>query len=219
MGLRALASGVGILLLAIAPARSDAQSCVGFPGLGGGARLTGALAFNKAAVAAGAGLTGGGATFGGVGVGLTSYDDRDGSSLDLSAAIGHEATTGSGGDISVCPSAGIGYSFGPNDILGEGVDSKALGLSAALSVGGRVTTEGTVGFIPFGSLAIVRSRVTLSADGESESLSETYGILALGSGVVFSDRYTIQPSILFPFGTDNGETTFRVAVSIRLGAR
>lgn len=218
---RAFISGGGVLLLllTITPVRSEAQHCMGFPGFDGGARLNGVLAINKSAFGVGAGVAGGDATFGGVGVGLTSYDDLDGSSLDLSGAIGYEATTGNGGALSVCPSAGVGYSIGPHDILGTGLDSKALGLSAGLSVGGRVATGGTVGLIPFGSLGVARTRVTLSADGESESVSETYGVLTLGSGVVFSRRYTMHPSILIPFGLDDGETTFRLAIGIGLGSR
>jgi hypothetical protein len=158
--------------------------------------------------------------FGGVGVGLTQFDDDD---LDedattISGSLGYQiplGTTRRSGP-QVCPIGVVGYTIGPD--VGN-VDTRILTLQGGFSLGAPVTLTPSVRLTPFGALSLLHQRLSLSDDGSDDEFneSESGGILNLGAGLIFNDRFTIRPSLDIPIGFDESDTGFSLTLGLSFG--
>jgi len=215
---RTCRSGIIVILLAlVSSSYLGAQACIGFPSLAAsGGRIAGGLAFSDPGISFGGSITGGSKGFGSVEAGITSYDELDGTSLDLGLSVGVANEVGSDRRVSLCPVGGVQLSLGPNDAFGLGIDARTLGLQAGLAVGFPVVASEGPTLLPFGGLSFGYARVTLSAEGESVSEGESYGILSLGMGLAFPGRVSVRPSLGIPFGLDGGSTVVSLVLSLAL---
>jgi hypothetical protein len=213
---------LAIVIAAATLARSaPAQVCTGFAGLRATpVQLSAAGAFNSNASGFGAAVTAGKDLFGTFGIGTTSYDALDGSSFDISAGGGYEFPVDQGRRVFVCPIAGLVVSLGPNDIQGSGVDARVVGFSFGFSFGWVAMARPQFALLPSAGIRIAHTKATLEDNaGSTLSTSDTYGLFAVGLGLVLNRVFTIQPAISVPFGLDSADATFGIAVAINFGKR
>jgi hypothetical protein len=213
---RSLTLAASVALLALATPL-HAQRCLGFPGFGGqplrlGGELTtgdnvttftGKLDFGQAA-----------GTFGGVGIGVADYDRIDDSALLVSGNIGTQIPLGTASSTSagaqLCPVAGLEFQAGPGD------DISVLRLRGGVSLGTSIVMTPGVNFAPFGTLSVGYERFSFDDDDVDDD-SEVGGILDLGAGLIFNNKFTIRPSVAIPLGFDDRDARFVLAVGFNFG--
>jgi hypothetical protein len=158
--------------------------------------------------------------FGGVGVGLSQFDD-DVSSEDattITGSLGYQVplgTTPRRGGPQVCPIGVVGYTIGPD--VGN-IDTRVLTLQGGFAIGAPVTLTPAVRLSPFGALSLVHQRLSISDEDDNEfDDSESGGLLNIGAGLIFNDRFTIRPSIDIPLGFDGSDTGFTLSLGLSFG--
>jgi hypothetical protein len=214
--------------LSVLPASISAQVCSGFTSFAHGPfQVFGSAGFNDNAKTFGGGFAfGGQGVFGQLSIGTTSFDDLDGSSFNFGGGAGYQFSLDKRSIFHLCPIASVSFSSGPNDIdlIGDGsllLDLSETDLVFGLSFGARPPQSGKTQIIPSGSLGFVSA--TLKAKdqvtGVSDSETETFGLLSLGVGFVFSQVFTLRPGVAIPFGLEGGSTTFGVTLSINFGRK
>lgn len=208
------------LALAFTAQPLRAQVCAGFAGL----RTTpiqfaAGAAFNTDASSFGGSVTAGKELFGGASIGTTHYDAFNASSVDVGVGGGYEFPIESSQRLFVCPSAGIQASFGPNDILGTGVDRDAKGFSFGFDVGGIALRTPRFQLIPTAGLGVVYRHDTFEDATGSTSGSDAYGVFDAGLGFIMSQVFTIRPALLIPFALDESNVTFGLSFAINVGHR
>jgi hypothetical protein len=210
---------LALLLLAAAPLH--AQRCLGFPGFGNQPmRLDGALTTGGSVTTLGADLAFGQAAgaFGSVGLGVANYDNVHQSALLVSGSIGSQVQLGTPSRGSpgaqLCPVAAIQYQNGPN--VGD-VDQNALTLRGGVSLGTSLAMTPAVRLAPFGTISAAYVRSSFSSPRGSGSSSDIGGILDLGAGFIFSNRFTIRPSVGIPIGFENSDARFGIVVGYNFG--
>jgi len=200
--------------------RAAAQTCVGMPSFSSG----------QMQVAAGGSFADGASSFGGTfgygapqglygkaGIGSTSYDGLDGSSLDLNVAGGYQIPLKTSRKAELCPVASLSIGSGPNDISGTGFDMSSRTFGFGASAGVLVGRSSQVQILPNASFQFANTRVSLDNGTTSTSGSESYGVLTLGTGFVFDSRFSVNPSLSFPMGLDGGSTSFGLMGAINFG--
>jgi hypothetical protein len=200
--------------------RAAAQMCTGMPSFSSG----------QMQVTAGGSFADGASSFGGTfgygvpknfygkaGIGTTSYDAFDGSSLDLSLGGGYQIPVQASRAMEVCPVANLSLGSGPSDVLADGVDVSSRTFAFGAAVGGQVGRNPQLQIVPNASFQFANSRVELDDGTDSASNSESYGLLTLGTGFVFDSRYSISPSISIPVGLDGSDASFGLAGAIHFG--
>jgi hypothetical protein len=197
------------------------QMCAGFASLHRTPFQVGVgAAVNADASGFGAAFTAGNAGFGSLGLGTTHYDDLDGSSFDLAVGGGYEFPLDAGQRAFVCPSGSFSASFGPNDILGSGIDLHTIGFAFGFSLGGSAYHNSAFELLPSASLDIAYAKATLDDNaGNSLSSSDTYGLLGLSVGLVLSRVFTLRPSLSVPFALDNSNVSLGIALAYNFGHR
>jgi hypothetical protein len=209
------ALAVAVLAAMHSPSVVAAQVCMGNPALGAGAPvvLTAGLQFVDNATAVSAGAVGGGQFFGGGSLGRVSYDGINASSTSLSGLVGAELAIDS--PVSLCAVGSVGRSFGL-EVLGA--DVATLVVSPGFAVGGVIPAGPTLDFVPSAMASLQYARTTLSAEGfESESTSETYGLVSLGFALSVKKRINVGPALSIPVGLEDGETSFGITASFGVG--
>jgi len=200
--------------------RAAAQTCVGMPSFSSG----------QMQVAAGGSFADGASSFGGTfgygapqglygkaGIGSTSYDGLDGSSLDLNVAGGYQIPLKTSRKAELCPVASLSIGSGPNDISGTGFDMSSRTFGFGASAGVLVGRSSQVQILPNASFQFANTRVSLDNGTTSTSGSESYGVLTLGTGFVFNSRYSLNPSINIPMGLDGADASFSLMGAIHFG--
>jgi len=72
--------------------------------------------------------------------------------------------------------------------------------------------------VPTGSIAFANADGKLKdASGNSVSNSESFGVVGLGIGFVFSHQVSIKPAVSIPFGVDGASSTFGVTLAVNFG--
>jgi hypothetical protein len=201
-------------------AQAAAQTCVGMPSFSSG----------QMQIAGGGQFADGGNSFGGTfgygvpkglygkaGIGTTSYDGFDGSSLDLSVGGGYQVPLHASRVAELCPVASLSIGSGPKDILGTGVDMSSRTFAAGASVGALLGRNPQLRFVPNASFQFANSRVKLDDGTDSASDSQTYGLLSLGTGFVFNSRFSLNPSISIPVGLDGADASFGLIGAMNFG--
>ena len=208
---------------ALLPAAAQAQTCLGFSTFDANpVRIGATVGSSNDVTNLGLNVNFGQrqGAFGGVGVGLTQFDDDiiDEDATTISGSLGYQiplgANTRSSRGPQVCPLAAVGYTIGPD--VGD-IDTRVLSLQGGFALGAPVDLTPTVRLTPFGALSLLHQRVTVSLDDDDDSASESGGLLDLGAGLIFNDRFTVRPSINIPIGFDNSDTGFSLAIGLSFG--
>lgn len=214
--------------LAVMPTLATGQVCSGFASFAQGPfQVLGVASFNDEAKTFGGGFAFGGAgAFGQLGIGTTSYDNLDGSTFTFGAGAGYQLSLDKTGILHLCPNAAVAFGSGPNDldVFGDGslvIDLSQTDFTFGVALGAVASRSGQTQIIPTGSLAFVSATVKAKDDvsGDSESQSETFGLLGLGLGFVFNQVFTLRPGVEIPFGLEGASTTFVVTLAANFGQR
>lgn len=206
-----------LLLCVMVSDRAAAQACLGLPSLASHPVNLGVGAeFADGAKAYGARLGFGSPTiFGGVSGALNDYEDADEESTSLTFDGGLSFPVGVSRRAAMCPIASIGYEFGPNvdTLLGE-LEFGTLALGGGVAFGGvAYSTEG-LQILPFASAQLAYARVKVELDDESDTDSETFGLVDLGLGFQFSERFVVRPLFTIPLGLEDSDPVFGLSFVI-----
>ena len=155
--------------------------------------------------------------YGKAGIGSTSYDGLGGSSFDFNVGGGYQIPLHASRTAELCPVASLGLSSGPNDVLASGVDLSSRTFAFGASVGALVGGSPQMQIVPTASFQFANTRATIDDGTTSASGSESYGLLTLGTGFVFSSRFSLNPSISIPVGLDGSSTSFGLAGAMNFG--
>jgi len=211
---------LSLVLALFLSAQAAAQTCVGMPSFasgqmqiaGGGQFVSGANSFG--------GTFGYGAPkglYGKAGIGTTSYDAFNGSSLDLNAGGGYQIPLHTSRTAELCPVANLSLGSGPKDVLGSGVDLSSRTLAFGASVGAILGRNPQLRILPNASFQFANTRATADDGTTSSSDSQSYGLLTLGTGFVFNSRFSLNPSISIPVGLTGGDTSFGLVGAMNFG--
>jgi hypothetical protein len=197
-----------------------AQACVGMPSFSSGPmQLAAAGAFtdgsNSLGTSFGYGVPKG--LYGKVGIGTTSYDALDGSSFDFGLGGGYQVPLHSSRKAEVCPIASLSFGSGPNDVVESGVDMSSRNFAFGAALGALVGNNPQMQILPNASFQFANTRVTLDDGTDSDSGSESYALLTLGTGFVFNSRFSLNPSISLPIGLEGSDASFAVGGAIQFG--
>jgi hypothetical protein len=200
--------------------RAAAQTCVGMPSFSSG----------QMQVSAGGSFADGASSFGGAfgygvpksfygkaGVGSTSYDGFDGSSVDLTLGGGYQVPLQASRTTELCPVANLSLASGPDDVLGTGIDMSSRTFSFGAALGAQLGHNPQMQILPNASFQFANTRLSMDDGTESVSGSESYALLTLGTGFVFNSRYSLNPSINIPVGLDGSDVSFGLAGAINFG--
>jgi hypothetical protein len=208
------------LALAFTAQPVRAQVCAGFPGFRTTPiQFSAGASFNTDASSFGGSVTAGKDLFGGITVATTHYDAFDASSVEVGLGGGYDFAVESSRQIFICPSVGIHATFGPNDLLGTGINHDAKGFTFGFDAGGIAVSTPRFQLIPTAGLGVVYVHDTFEDGTDSESVSDAYGIFDVGLGFVIADVFTIRPALLIPFAVDESNVTFGLTFAINVGHR
>jgi len=206
----------------VIPKTMAAQSCVGLPSLASHPMNVGAGAsFADNATALGGRFGFGSSTaFAGVSASLQDYDEVDENSASLGVDGGLVFPVGVSRSASVCPIASIGYQFGHSIDTGFGkLELGTLSLGAGAAFGGAVYSTEGLQLLPFASAELAYARMKADYEGETESDSETFGVLNLGMAFLFNSRFGVRPSVAIPVGLEGADPTFGLSFVVGFGRR
>ena len=158
---------------------------------------------------------GGGVTFGhrqgwysGAGVSMSSYDGIDGNSVNVSGGLGYSMPLQAKSKWQVCPGGTLSLGFGPSfDIGGNSVKTSSQALSMGASFGTALPLTKKVNLLPFGSVGVGHTRVSVKSNGNSASESETYALLGAGAGFQLTPSLVLRPALTFAVGADLSDDT------------
>jgi len=210
-----------ILLLSLAlplllGSKAAAQACAGMPSFSSGPMQ----------ITAGGSFADGTSSFGGTfgygrpaglygkaALGTTSYDGLDGSSLDFGVGGGYQIPLQSSRKAELYPIASLSFGSGPNDVLGSGADMSTRNIAFGAALGAQVGNSPQMQILPNASFQFANTRLEI----DDVAGSESYGLLTLGTGFVFNSRFSLNPSISLPVGSDLYETSFGINGPINFG--
>lgn len=199
-----------------------AQVCVGMPSLSTHPMNVGVnAAFTDNAKSYGGRFGFGTSTaFAGVSAALDDYDGTDENSTSIGVDGGLAFPVGTSRRASVCPIASIGYTFGPNvqSAFGD-LELGTLSLNGGVAFGGSAYSTQGLQILPFASAQLGYARVKAELGGESDTDSETFGLLGLGMGFLFSDLFMVRPTIVIPAGLENADPVFGLSFVIGFGRK
>jgi hypothetical protein len=211
---------LSLVLPLLLGSKAAAQACVGMPSFSSGPMQV------AAAASFADGATGLGGTFGygvpnGVygkaGIGTTSYDAFDGSSLNFGLGGGYQIPLHASRKAELCPIASLSFESGPNDVIGSGLDMSSRNFALGAAVGALVGNSSQVQILPNASFQFANTRLSIDDGTTSISGSESYGLLTLGTGFVFNSRFSLNPSISIPMGLDGSDAGFSLGGAINFG--
>ena len=213
------------LCVAFAASTADAQTCQGYSSFSAGPlRVGGDLGFGNDVSIYAADLSyspRGNKLFIGGALGAASFDGLDGTALALGGQGGYQIEVKSmSHQVQVCPVASIQYLSGPSDINGSGIDMSTLSFQGGMQVGARFRGSPQLELVPTGGLSIAHTSVELDGSG-ADALTDTYGILSLGTGFVFNRNLSLVPLLSIPMGLEGADPSFQLSVSYNFlgGAR
>jgi hypothetical protein len=203
------------------PVALRAQACIGLPAFAGAPiRVQGGGNFGKGFKAYSGGIGAGAPSglFMDAGYARVTYDDITGGTNQVFAEAGFQVPVGTSG-AQICPVAGGGFGMGPDDITEPGEKNTATFATAGLALGMPVAAGPGLHLIPNVSVRYEYDRLKSDrgADG-SDITKENSGVVDVGLGLLFGRRLTIQPTVQFPFGITDSETTYGVLLSFGLGS-
>jgi len=201
------------------PASGRAQACLGSVSFGTiPVRLGGGAFFGKDYTGYAVSLVAGkdNAAFGDIGVSRTYYDGYDDTADDVFAQFGLQRAIGTRAQL--CPIVGVSMGTGPND---NDLEVKSRYASAGVALGFTLRPAPSVKIIPNGSLryAYAAADVTEQVAGK-ETYTDNSGVADLGLGLMFfRDRLAIQPTVQFPFASDDNSVSYGIVFSVGIGLK
>ena len=127
------------------------------------------------------------------------------------------------GKVHVCPTAGVTYVAGPNDVdpFGDGsyfIDLSEVSFAFGVSLGVLAGQSPRYKIIPHASFDLVTSSITVTNETAStpHSRTEFFGLLGLGVGIVLN-RITLNPGVGIPVGLEGAPISFGAAVGWNFG--
>ncbi len=200
--------------------KAAAQTCVGMPSFSSGPMQVAAASTFADGVSSFGGTFGYGVAnglYGKAGIGTTSYDGLDGSSFDFGVGGGYQIALQTSRKAELCPVANLSFGSGPNDVLGTGADLSSRTLSFGAAVGAVLGHSSQMNILPNASFQFANTRAEIDDGTTSDSNSESYGLLTLGTGFVFNSRFSVNPSISIPVGLDGADASFGLSGAINFG--
>jgi len=207
-----------VVLFATAAAAQVCQGDLSFRG--SRKHVGGSLGITDHTTALGGGMTFGHVQglFGGGSVGMVDYDAPLGSSLALNGGIGYSMPLSQRSKWQVCPGGTLSLGFGPSiDLGGTSAHMSTQTVSLGASFGTVFPMNKSVTMLPFGSVGLGHTNVSLSANGASASNSDTYLMLGFGAGFQLSPTFALRPALGFAVGADYiDDTVFSLGFTIAL---
>ena len=196
-----------------------AQTCVGAASFASGpVRLGGSIDVGSDSKQYGAQIAFGKAAgpFAAGTVGMVDFDDTDDSGTWLGLDLGYSFTMAPNSPLAICPAVGIGFLSADIDEGGFSAEISGRQVSVGVSIGGVASSTPTFAFVPAVGLFYANE------DAESEGAiefdeSEDYGIITVAAGMVFNQRITLRPNILFPIGLDESDPVFGIGIAFNFG--
>lgn len=210
---------LSVLLLLLLSGTSVAQTCLGKPSFAHGRmQVAAGGSFDEGANSYGGSLSYGAPRnfYGTAGFTTTEYDNFDGSAYNLNLGSGYQVPL-EAGQAELCPVASLSLGWGPDDLLGPGVDVSNRTLAAGAAFGVRVGHGSQVQLVPNASFLLASTRLKVDNGTSSAADSETYGALTLGTGFVIASRYSLNPQVTIPVGLGGADPSFGVTAAINFG--
>ena len=210
---------LSLFLQLLGSGTSVAQACLGLPSFAQGRMLVAAGGSFAEGSNSYLGTVGYGAPeslFGTAGFATTEYDGVDASSSSLNLGGGYQVPLAAG-KAELCPLASLSLGWGPNNLLGPGVDISNRTLAAGATIGLRVGSGSRVQFVPNATLLLANTRLKLDDGTDSVTDSDSYGALTLGTGFVFASRYSLSPTVTIPVGLGGSDPSFGLTAAIHFG--
>ena len=219
-----------VVALAVLPSLASAQLCAGTPSFTEGRmRITAGGQFNKSAKAFTFGLgMGGRALFGDVVVSNVRFDDLGAAAYAFGVGAGSQFSLGRERRAQICPTASISYLNGPKDLdpFGDGsvlIDLAETDISFGISLGAMVNRSSDSPILATASAAVansmLRERDEDASGTTTTTTSETYGILGVGVGFIFSRAIGLQIGSSIPVGLEGATASFGFTISVNFGRK
>jgi hypothetical protein len=207
-------------LTGLSRASLEAQTCRGLAPLHAGqlqASGTGMLAAGTRSVGATLVYDLPAAAFGGVGIGTTSVEAFEKSSLDLGASLGYQLAVSP--NTQLCPIASASLQLGPNDAFGSGVDRSTIGAAIGFAAGASLEVRPLLSLVPAIGVGVGHRthRAESSAGAQLFRIAETYGFAQLQLGLVVNHNLSIRPSVELPLGLESGDAAVGLTVGYHFG--
>jgi hypothetical protein len=200
--------------------KAVAQTCVGMPSFSSGQMQVtagGQFADGTSSFGGTFGLGQAKGLYGKAALGTTSYDGLDGSSLDFGVSGGYQVALKNTRGAQLCPVASLSIGSGPNDIAGTGIDMSTRTFAFGAAMGAVMAQSSQMQILPNASFQFANTRLSMDDGTDTQSGSESYGLLTLGTGFVFNSRFSVNPSVSIPVGWDGASTSFGLAGAINFG--
>ena len=208
---------LGILLAAV-PA--PAQMCEGLASFSGRpVQVYGAGGFKSdSRVVAGGVALGGTGAFLNFESGTIQIDAFNRSAYQTAVGVGYQVALNQKGTAQLCPLANWTHLWGPDNVLGTGLDYNEQHSTLGAMAGFVAARRGRLAVIPTAALAFMLTSSQL-ADTSGHAVSSTsmmFGMVGLGVGLVLDEQVTIRPALEIPVGGMGGPA-FQIMLGVNLG--
>ena len=151
-------------------------------------------------------------------LGTTHIDAFNGSAFVVGGEVGYQVSLEKKGTVQQCAGATVGFAIGPKNINGTGIDFGETDIAFGVGVGVVAARTEQVDVVPTGSIAVANGAAKLKdASGNTVSNSQSFEVVALGVGFVFSHQVSIKPGVSIPFTITGASTSFTVALALNFG--
>jgi hypothetical protein len=214
---RTLAAALALVAL---PVAAHAQTCLGLaPFSTGSKQLAASGEFTNDLQGYSGTLTFGSISraFAGVSVGTISYDSFDGNTTTVGVSLGLQIPL-VGDRVQMCPGLGVAWGFGPDNIMGFGIDASSRAEFFGVQLGVSAGNSPTFRVVPTAGAAVAHSKIDFEGPMPFPGESEVFGVITLGVGLVMN-TLSIQPGVDFTVGLEDDEPNFTVVVALNFGRR
>jgi hypothetical protein len=208
------------IALDLSAALAAAQTCAGTASFSGHpVQLSAGLSTTKGGKSYAVGMAVGAAgPFVGVGLSRAEYEGFEGAETDFAARAGYAINLNATKTFQFCPTADFGYGTGPDFVVeATTVHTSGRGMGLGGSIGGVVPVTQTFDFVPSVGGSYEISRVTVSANGVSNSESWHWGGIGVGAGFVINKILSLEPAVSVPLGLGRTQPTFSLNVGFNFG--
>ena len=153
--------------------------------------------------------------FGEAEIGIASHDGV-GSALAYGAGLGAQLG-GHDARVQLCPMVSLGFTHGPNDIAGTGIDYRENHVAVGADFGIVLLRRKSTQLAATSSFAVVNTHYKLSSTSGDSTARDNWSVLALGLGLGLNDHVTVSPFVGFPFGLRGAETLYGMGITMKIG--
>ncbi len=208
---------VATVLALVAPCVAGAQTCEGRPGPENGRIQLGlGLATTENAKERATYIGGVGSSLFGNATGVISdYDNSSRSDFAQTATVGYRRPIGTSGNTELCPI--VGGSIGevqtliptaPFSVRRQRI-ARTRSANVGVSLGHRIPVNAALTAIPAVRANFVRS--TFDNEVSNMSVSDSYGVVTMSTGIVLVTHFTLSPVLSFPIGLEGASTRWGFA--------